>query len=204
MQRNDASIHFSAPDSAPVVLVIIDMFSDFESERTAPFFKQALAASARIAKLRQRAVRSGIPTIFANDNYGRWKSEGRQIVQMAKQSERGRKIVELLQPAEDDYIVLKPKHSIFFATPVEVLLHYLGTHTLILTGMTSTRCVLFSAIEAYLRDLKIIAPLDCLVSENKQEHRMAKFLLETRVNADTRQSRRLRLTRLQRSSGAEE
>src|SRR4051812_37997826 len=111
MRSDDASIHYSAPDSGPVVLVVIDMFSDFDSDQSAPLFKQAKIVAGRIAKLRQRATTHGIPTIFANDNYGRWRSEGRQIVQRAAQSDRGREIVELLQPGSNDYIVLKPKHS---------------------------------------------------------------------------------------------
>lgn len=203
MRRHDASIHYSAPDTAPVVLVVIDMFSSFDDPQTAPFFKAAKRIAGKIARLRQRANGNDIPTLFANDNYGRWKSDGRQMLQWAARSERGKQIVDLLTPGNEDYVILKPKHSIFFSTPIETLLRYLGTHTLILTGLSSTRCVLFSGIEAYMRDFRVYAPMDCLVSEDVREHRMAKFLFDTRLNADTRHSSRLQLGRMKRAASAD-
>ena len=199
---DDAAIHHSAPDSGPAVLVIIDMFSTFDTEQTAPFFKQARTVARRIAGLRERTAKVGMPTIFANDNYGRWRSDARQIMHDAARSPQGKEIVELLEPNSDDYLVLKPKHSIFYATPLDVLLKYLGTHTLILTGMTATQCVLFSGIEAMIRDYRLFVPLDCVVSQNARERRLAKYLFETRLKADTRAASRLRLPSLRRRAQA--
>ena len=71
---------------------------------------------------------------------------------------RGKPIVDLLAPADDDYFVLKPKHSGFFSTALSVLLRYLGVHTLILTGMAGNICILFTANDAYMRDFRLLVP----------------------------------------------
>src|SRR6266702_4162309 len=79
---------------------------------------------------------------------------------------RGKPIVAQLAPDPDDYFVLKPKHSAFFQTNLDILLDYLGVSTLILTGMATDICVLFSANDAYMRDLRIIIPSDCVASQD--------------------------------------
>ena len=63
-------------------------------------------------------------------------------------------VVQLL-PEKDDYFVLKPKHSAFYQTNLEILLNYLGVRTLIMTGMAADICVLFSANDAYMRDFRV-------------------------------------------------
>jgi nicotinamidase-related amidase len=84
---------------------------------------------------------------------------------------RGRPIVSKLVPEDDDYFVLKPKHSAFFHTNLDILLRYLGAQTLILTGLAGENCVLFSANDAYMRDFRIIVPPDCVASEDADENR---------------------------------
>ena len=64
---------------------------------------------------------------------------------------RGRSLVEALKPEEDDYFVLKPKHSGFFSTTLDILLDYLQAKMLILTGIAGNNCVLFTANDAYMR-----------------------------------------------------
>jgi nicotinamidase-related amidase len=90
-----------------------------------------------------------------------------------KNNVRGRPIVQKLAPEDDDYFVLKPKHSAFFQTNLDVLLKYLGAQTLILTGLAGDNCVLFSANDAYMRDFNIVVPPDCTASEDPDENRRA-------------------------------
>ena len=100
-----------------------------------------------------------MPSIYVNDNFGRWQSRFDQIVQHCLQDNvRGKPFVERLIPDEDDYFVLKPKHSGFYQTPLELLLKHLGATRLILTGVSTNSCVLFTANDAYMRDLELIVP----------------------------------------------
>lgn len=77
---------------------------------------------------------------------------------------RGKPFVELVLPDPQDYFVLKPKDSAFYATPLAVLLEYLGARTLILAGLTANRCLLMTASDAYLRAYTLYVPADCTAS----------------------------------------
>jgi nicotinamidase-related amidase len=104
-----------------------------------------------------------------NDNYGKWQSDFKKLIEHClTESGRGRAIVEKLLPAEDDYFVLKPKHSGFFSTTLEVLLVYLKAETLVLTGVAGNICILFTASDAFMRNFKVVVPPDCTAS-NTQE-----------------------------------
>ena len=103
----------------------------------------------------------------------------------------GRAIVELLKPDEDDYFVLKPMHSAFFSTTLEVLLERLRVERLVLTGFAADICVLYTANDAYMRDFKVAVPSDCIASETRRQYRFALDHMTDRLKADTRTSDRL-------------
>ncbi len=109
---------------------------------------------------------------------------------------RGRPVVAQLRPDEDDYFILKPKHSAFFQTNLEILLEHLGAKTLILTGMAGDICVLFSANDAYMRDFRIYIPSDCIASESKERNREALRLMQRVLKADISLSTDLKLEQL--------
>jgi hypothetical protein len=82
----------------------------------------------RLAAFKDRARAAGIPAIYVNDNFGRWQSNFGQLLSRCLTEEvRGRPVAALLSPAPDDYFVLKPKHSAFFSTTLDILLKYLET-----------------------------------------------------------------------------
>jgi isochorismate hydrolase len=125
--------------------------------------------------------------IYVNDNFGRWQSKFEEILQRCLQEDvRGKSFVRQLMPDEDDYSVLKPKHSGFYQTPLEVLLKHLGAQRLILTGVSTNSCVLFTANDAYMRDLQLVVPEDCVAACNCQEHDFAINQMKFMLKADTR------------------
>jgi nicotinamidase-related amidase len=174
-------------------LVLIDVINDFDFPQAEALLRHALPAAERIAALKERARRARIPTIYANDNFGRWRSDFHQQIQHClKKGLPGRRIVELLKPAEDDYFVLKPMHSGFFSTTLEVLLERLEVRRLILTGFAADICVLYTANDAYMRDFEVAIPLDCVASETKRQYRFALEHMAQRLKADTRPSDKIR------------
>lgn len=185
---NEASedLHGSAPDSSPVALLIIDMINDLEFPEGPDFLEPTLAAASQIAALKQRAKAAGIPVVYVNDNFGKWRSSFDELLTHCLTDDvRGAPVVERLRPSDDDYMVLKPKHSIFYATTLETLLAYLNANTLILTGIAADVCVLFSAIDAYMRDLKLIVPPDCIASGSAQNTQDALTYMQRVLSADT-------------------
>jgi nicotinamidase-related amidase len=174
-------LHGNAPDECRVALLIIDMINAFDFDGAEAMLPRALAAARAIASLKQRARKAGVPVIYVNDNFGRWRSDFRSILMHClRDGVRGKPIAELLKPDEEDYFVLKPKHSAFHSTSLEVLLEHLGASTLILAGIAGNFCVLFTAHDAYMRDFKLVVPRDCSASEQEADNRHA---LEHMANA---------------------
>jgi nicotinamidase-related amidase len=113
-----------------------------------------------------------------------------------REGARGKPVVDLLAPTDDDYFVLKAKHSGFFSTTLVVLLDYLSAETLVLTGVAGNICVLFTANDASMRDYRLIVPADCVASETRREDCQAPGIMHMLLKADITPSTRLQLGRL--------
>ncbi len=180
-------------DSSRSALLLIDVINDFDFPGSAGLVRSALPASRRISRLRTRARKAGLPVIYVNDNFGRWRSDFRQQVDHCEQmGGAAGQIVRLLRPTDDDYFVLKPRHSGFYSTSLDVLLDQLGSRHLILTGFSSEICVLYTANDAYMRGYEISVPWDCVGAETKAGNRRALEQMEKFLKADTRSSRSLK------------
>ena len=181
-----------APDKCDTALLLIDVINDLEFDGGEKLLAQALPMAAALSKLKARARTAGIPAIYANDNFGRWRSDFPRLVQHCLgQKIRGKPIVAQLAPDPDDYFVLKPKHSAFYQTNLDILLSYLGVSTLILTGMAADICVLFTANDAYMRDLHLIVPPDCVASERAEQNRLVLKLMRRVLKAEIKPSRKI-------------
>lgn len=180
-------LHGSAPDKSPVALLLIDVINDLEFEEGEMLLEHALPMARQIAELKERARRAGIPAVYVNDNFGKWQSDlSRLVDHCLNDGVRGEQMVRLLQPQEEDYFVLKPKHSGFYSSTLGVLLDYLGAHTLILTGVAGNICVLFTANDAYMRDYHLVIPRDCIASNTPGENDYALEMMERILKADVR------------------
>jgi nicotinamidase-related amidase len=192
-------LHGSAPDECRVALLIIDMINAFEFEGAQAMLPRALAAAEATAALKRRARAAGVPAVYVNDNFGRWRSDFRStLAHCLREGVPGRPIAELLKPAEDDYFVLKPKHSGFQFTTLDVLLEHLGAETLVLTGVAGNFCVLFTAHDAYMRDFKLVVPTDCIASQTEAEDAYALAHMARVTKADTPSSSAIDFSSLQR------
>ena len=195
MPTKNPDLHGSAPDKSGMALLLIDVINDLEFPEAEQMLDAAMKMARQIARLKKRAHRARVPAIYVNDNFGKWKSDFHATIEhCAEKNVRGREIVKMLKPAEQDYFVLKPKHSGFFSTSLEMLLRYLGSETLILTGIAGNFCVLFTANDAYMRDYKLIVPRDCTVSNTAKENEEALQLMRKFLKAKTPLSKSVRLS----------
>ena len=164
------------------------MIADYEFDNGDKIFANALEAAQNIAKLKARTKAAMIPVIYVNDNYGVWQNDFDATLECAQRSERGKQLVELLRPDKDDYHVLKPQRSGFFATPLDVLLTSLDISNLIITGITADICVLFTAHDAYMRGYRINVPADCTAAVNRETCSTALDMLRRTADADIKRS----------------
>jgi len=185
-----------APVAVPVsgtALLLIDVINDLAFDGSAAIVNQAQAMAGPLARLKRRATTAGVPTIYINDNFGQWRSDFRRTVaHCTSRSSPGHRVSRRLRPRASDYFVLKPKHSGFFDTTLDTLLETLHIRRLILTGIAGNICVLFTANDAYMREYKIFAPADCIVSNTAADNDHALRQIKTVLKGDTAVSTRLR------------
>lgn len=197
MPATNRDLHGNAPDTSSVALLVIDMINDLEWEGGEALLPHALAAARRIASLRSRARAARVPVIYANDNFGRWRSDFREVVEHClKDGVRGKPLAELLAPQDQDYFVLKPKHSAFYATTLDTLLTYLGVRRLIITGIAGEACVTITAMDAFLRDFELHVPADCTASIDPEHNRAALSYMQRVLHADVGDAKRVDLDAL--------
>jgi nicotinamidase-related amidase len=189
-----------------VALLLIDVINDLDFDRADELLAAALPMARKIATLKREAAQLKIPSVYVNDNFGQWKSDFRQTVEHCCAGDsRGREISSALRPEASDYFVLKPKHSGFYATTLDVLLEYLKVDTLIITGIAANICVLFTANDAYMRDYRLCVPADCVASNTAEATEYSLGQMKNILKADIRDSTaiELRVLKEPRASGNE-
>src|SRR3954447_22785477 len=203
MPAKNEDLHGSAPDKSDVALLLIAVINDLDFPEGDQLLRFALPMVQKIAALKRQAREEGVPVVYVNDNFGRWRSDfSAQVEHCLRDGVRGQPVVELLRPGEDDYFVLKPKHSGFFSTALDTLLEYLGARAVVLAGMAANICVLFTANDAYMRDLHLAVPSDCVASNTEEENRYALDQMRKVLKADTRPSKELSFQTLARKGGS--
>jgi nicotinamidase-related amidase len=190
LRGKNADLHGSVPDKSEVALIIVDVINDLDFPEAKQLARFVPALADKIARLKRRAKAARVPVFYVNDNFGRWRSDFRALIEHCRKG-KSRSLIEKLYPEQDDYFVLKPKHSGFFSSTLETLLRYLRVRRLIITGIAGNFCVLFTANDAYMRDYELAIPCDCVISNTAKENTEALQLMERYLKADTRRSQRI-------------
>jgi nicotinamidase-related amidase len=166
------------------VLLLIDVITDFEFEDGDVLIRRTLPAAKKTAALKKRAKKAGLPCVYVNDNFGKWQEDFKTMAaHFMRREAKGRNVVELLRPESDDYYVLKPHRSAFYSTTLEILLRELKANTLIIAGITTDICILFSANDAYMRGFELYVPSDCSAAVKSSHHRQTVEFMERVLKA---------------------
>ena len=175
----------AALDPKNSALLLIDLITDFEFDDGDKLMEATLPAAHRIAELKRKVKSAGVPVIYVNDNWGKWKEDFKTIVQhFTKPTAKGADVVSLIKPEPDDFYILKPHRSAFYSTSLTLLLENLEVKKLIITGVTTDICVIFSANDAYMRGFELHVPNDCVAAVTKEHHETALGLIERVLKAD--------------------
>jgi nicotinamidase-related amidase len=192
----------SGDDGAPrshVALLLIDVINPMDFQGAEALLPAATKAAQNIARLRRRARDADIPIVYVNDNFDCWHLGFSELVDKFRAARvPGLPIIRLLEPEpESDYYILKPCHSGFFRTGLEVLLERLGTRTTIVTGFATDICVLFTANDAYMRGFGVVVPRDCVASERESDNDHALRHMARLLKAEIVASDKLNFPRIQ-------
>jgi nicotinamidase-related amidase len=174
-------------------LLLVDVINDMDFAGSDRLLREAIPAAKRIATLSKRMRATGVPVVYVNDNFGHWQSNFNQQIERCIASDSpGREVASRLIPQPQDYFVLKPKHSGFYSTPLDVLLRFLEVDSLILTGFAADICVLYTANDAYMREFGLTIPSDCVASESRDGTASALAHMKQRLKARVCLSRFIR------------
>jgi nicotinamidase-related amidase len=181
---------------ASTALLLIDVINPFDFPGGERFARAAMPAARRISRVAARARRAKVPVIYVNDNLGKWRSDMDALVAFCQRDGiPGAAITRLLQPAPDDYVVLKSTLSGFHQTPLEAMLRLGGVRTLVIAGFATDNCVFLTAADAYMRDFHLVVPRDAVAAKSRDAQRFALRQMRELFAARTPPSSNVRLRR---------
>ncbi|MEH7306382.1 isochorismatase family cysteine hydrolase [Neobacillus drentensis] len=174
-------------------LIIIDMINHFDFSHGPILASKAYRIAGPIKNLKNQFNKNHLPVIFINDHYRLWQADLQKIIDLCR-NEYSQPIFDQLLPGEKDLFLIKPKHSAFFGTALNTLLHQLKVNTLILTGIAGNICVLFTANDAYMREYELFVPNDCIASaddgDNQYALTMMANVLKAKIDPSTHENYR--------------
>jgi nicotinamidase-related amidase len=140
-------------------LLVIDMLNTYEHADAEKLIPSVRDVVPNIATLVERARDQDVPVIYVNDNFGSWNADRHRLVEAALEGPHG-ELVEPIVPDDESMFVYKARHSAFYQTPLEYLLSQEGIGRVVLTGQVTEQCILYSALDAYIRHLEVAVPRD--------------------------------------------
>lgn len=143
-------------------LLVIDVFNTYDHPDAEQLADSATDVVEPITDLVARAAEhDGVDIIYVNDNYGDFSANHTDIINAALEGARP-DLVRPLVPAPDARFLTKVRHSAFFATPLDYLLSRLGARRIILTGQVTEQCILYTALDGYVRHYDVVVPPDAV------------------------------------------
>jgi nicotinamidase-related amidase len=162
---------------------VVDMLNPYDHEDADLLTANVESVVEPIAGLVERARREDAEVIYVNDNYGDWNSSHEELAERAMNGRRP-DLVEPLLPPDGASFVIKARHTIFFMTPLEYLLSQKGVDHLVLTGQVTEQCILYSALDAYVRHLEVTVPPDGVAHIHEDLSDAALKMMERNMRAE--------------------
>lgn len=156
------------------VLLLIDFINPMDFPGSEDLAPAAVEAAQATSALKRHLRKAGVPAIYANDNYGGWQSDFKSLFERCA-GNRGAsgEMARLLRPERGDLTVLKPRHSAFLGSPLDLLLARIEAKDLILTGVATDMCVQLTAMDGFLRGFTQRVPSDCSAAESAEHHKQS-------------------------------
>jgi nicotinamidase-related amidase len=164
-------------------VIVVDMLNTYEHEDADLLTQSVEDAIEPISALVARASRSDAELIYVNDNYGDWNSSQEELAQRALDGLRP-DLVEPILPPDDADFVIKARHTIFYMTPLEYLLSQKEIGHVVLAGQVTEQCILYSALDAYVRHLEVSIPIDGVAHIHEELAQAALKMMERNMKAE--------------------
>ena len=172
-----------ADASSRTALLVVDMITGYDFDDGETLAGNARAAVPHIARLIERARHADVPVIYVNDNYGSWRSSVPDLVEEVMNGERA-DLLEPILPDDDSLFVLKPRHTVFYETPLEYLLRKEGIQRIVLAGQVTEQCIVYSALDAYVRHIAASVATDAVAHIHDDLAQAAFKMMEVNMQVD--------------------
>lgn len=179
----DSSEQLLRGGGKPTALLVVDMLNPYDhadAERLAP---SVAAIIPELRALIDAARTLELLTVYVNDNYGRWNAGRPEIVEQALGG-RDPELVEPIVPHPDTAFVTKARHSAFYETPLEYLLRHSGIERIVLAGQVTEQCILYSALDGYVRHLQIAVSRGAVAAIHPDLAAAALRMMEVNMSAE--------------------
>jgi nicotinamidase-related amidase len=165
-------------------LLVIDMINSYDFDDAETLTRNVERVLPQMADLIERAAdEPDALTIYVNDNFGTWTSNRDDLVKEAMDS-RFRELIEPIAPKEDTLFVVKARHSAFYQTPLEYLLSQEDVDRVVMIGQVTEQCILYSALDAYIRHIKVVIPRDAVAQIHDELADAALKMMEVNMDAE--------------------
>jgi nicotinamidase-related amidase len=163
-------------------LIVIDMLNPYEHADAERLRGSVARMLPPLAELVERCRDEGRPVVYVNDNHGDWAAGRAELIEKALAGSAP-ELVEPIAPPPGTPFVVKARHSIFYETQLEYLLRQEGIERLLLTGQVTEQCILYSALDGYVRHFEISVARDCVAHIHEALAQAALQMMETNMRA---------------------
>lgn len=169
---------------AHTALLVVDMFNAYRHPDADLLADNVTEIVEPVAGLLSEARdRDDVDLIYVNDNYGDFTAEPSDLVRSALEGARP-ELVRPIVPRKGNRVLTKVRHSVFYATPLDYLLGRLGVERVVLTGQVTEQCILYSALDAYVRHFAVVVPSDAVAHIDAELGQAALAMMERNMNAE--------------------
>jgi nicotinamidase-related amidase len=166
----------------PTALIVVDMLNRYDHEDAEPLMESVRERLPAMRRLLDAAHEREILTVYVNDNYGDWSANGPKLAKLALAG-KAPDLIEPIVPSDDVPFVIKARHSIFYQTQVEYLLREFEIRRVVLLGQVTEQCILYSALDAYVRHFEVAVPPDAVAHIHEDLAKAALRMMETNMRA---------------------
>ena len=170
-------------EAGGTALLVIDMLNPYDHQDSEQLAENVPGPVKAIKSLLSRAAEEQVPVVYVNDTYGDWNTSGEKIAEKAMEGAHP-ELVEPVLPPEEAAFVFKARHSAFYETPLEYLLDTDGIRRLVLTGQVTEQCILYSALDGYVRHFQVAVPRDAVAHIDSDLADAALEMMERNMSAE--------------------
>ena len=163
-------------------LIVVDMLNPYEHDDAEPLKASVRRMLGDLCALIASAREEGLRIVYFNDNHGVWTAGPKGIAQHALAG-ASPDLVEPVLPPEEAPFIVKARHSIFYQTLLEYLLRREEINRLVLAGQVTEQCILYSALDAYVRHFEVVVPTAAVAHIDEQLAQAAIRMMQTNLHA---------------------